>query len=635
MLLNDSARAGGNMEGGRIALAGFLHQIFVIGGILAQTEPETERTSQGALSAMLEIVRDGSVTPETYGQDAEVVGLFNGGLQRLLVQVKYSRNPIAYPIEPHELFEITHTLLKSSTLANECKSLPTGFALISNRSLSPDSKKVMEAAENGQPYPKLDEQENAAVLRDSLKRLIHLVVKEAAWSLALREHARHLGVLDSEYARNLNAFIGHVMRESAEMTPSSLNRHDLDRDLAGFPLPYEITRKALSCQMKNEVQSFQKRASIPALLQFRKVATTVSSIGDAPMVIIQGQGGCGKSVVALQVAQQLLNCEDVPPHYVLIDFAVSIAKVWISETIAKWRNAPSSAYEEHPAQALERLQCAHGKCERPVLLMVLDGVDEARDLGQQDRIRQVFQLVASEFETARNRGERTRLVLVASCREAEAVENLWYYPAFKLGSPHLKEVSLDDFSETEFAELVARVSAIAIKNRLLYPNQGPATDGNAEPASALQTIEDGFSLVAPVDAEIRTALHHPLMWGLFTEMADSLQQGILDKEREALNKLCEKYVKRFSEKANLRLGLRQGEARHVLSQVAVSFSDSRRVGLYERDWANPVRSCLFVVPPHQLYEEAVSFGLIRKVSSGKWSWRHPFVCEYLTRCVAP
>jgi hypothetical protein len=98
-----------------------------------------------------------------------------------------------------------------------------------------------------------------------------------------------------------------------------------------------------------------------------------------------------------------------------------------------------------------------------------------------------------------------------------------------------------------------------------------------------------------------------------------------------LDRLAETFVERFCLKANRRRPTLQGErVRRALVRIAKSFPADQPLANRQANWVAHAAQLVTQDEAAFLFDEAVSYGMIREDEPGRWAWRHRFLRVSLT-----
>jgi hypothetical protein len=331
--------------------------------------------------------------------------------------------------------------------------------------------------------------------------------------------------------------------------------------------------------------------------------------------------------VAYSILNGLISAAGATAHYVAACDSRTLPPHWLSELVARWRHAPASPFYSEPLDtALERLETAHASTVRPIIFMIIDGLDEiaCRSPEFEQPVRRMLDFAVSQDDSSQTVAG-PRLVIVVTCRTAADLEDVWP-PASTSSS--LSVVPVETFSTEEFATACAeQLEDRTVADRLM----STVTMDKAMPTERVVPVA---AIPHAVDSALHRSLQHPLLWRFFCQLSPSHQHAVLDGSVGLLAQLTTQLLEWFCRKARARrTGFSADDAQTMLRKAASVFGSPGRVAKKESDWQRPiVEDCHFGhAEARLLYSEALSFGIIEEVESGTWRWRHPFVCSCLAR----
>ena len=645
-------------DGGQCALAGFLFQLLGSAAHAAEVL-ETRPCQDGDVDATFAILK-----LESHGQDAEIISTKEGGQEtRILVQFKYSGNPLRYPIEPKELIEILEGFRSSEALANKSAKLPTEFLLMTNRQLTENAESVITKGRSGQECDPLDVVEEMVngekkhkgrttthntEYRSILKRL---QPESVDWDscrrdLAVRAHA--FGILEEELPIAINRLIGTFFQRASSAGNRTITASELEQELVGFRDPRRLKDDAVRNMIVDAISHRKSCLEWPKnkILPRGDALFQKSLLLSRALVIICGKGGTGKSVAACQIMEHALSSTPRPFDFVAADSARDITEHWVAGLVSSWRNTQqTSLCTESTPIAINRLVAAVPG-PMPILMLAIDGVDED---GLDNRaIRRLVQHFFKQDQRCQASGEKPEAVLLITCRDPHEVYSEWIYEGgFSSQSDGSNILRLDEFSEAELCELANsalcddRVASrirwtISESDRTLY-SAAEAMSCDAPRMAYSAVYADSRSVAGDVPRvvhpEIIKALRHPGLWRFFSENLDANEQDkVLDRDTACLRKLCQFFLKWLCQKAKRRRhSIPEDITRMIVCAVASRFADPERTGSIDGDWNQPaqmVTSCALSLAV-QVLKEAESLGLVLKVGERHWKWQHPFMCQHL------
>lgn len=268
-------------------------------------------------------------------------------------------------------------------------------------------------------------------------------------------------------------------------------------------------------------------------------AAVEEQVAQFPVVFLLGDGGCGKSVLAGRFV-----CEEGARRLVASVAARDFDRHWLGETFNEWRS-------EHQAdslavlpvsEVLRRVLLANEQQERPLIVVKVDGIDEATDEDRRE-LRRLLDTCRTQrppspyamvlLLTARLSDpslERTRDCLIRLLTSA-------HYPAAL--APQFGVVSVRDFDDDELREAITALPD-PLRDRLeeairILSGQVSATATLGEEASLQPT--------RPIaDPGLLASLHHPALWGEFLDLGRDIQEQILDGQQGAVYEFAHRFL---------------------------------------------------------------------------------------------
>jgi hypothetical protein len=620
-------------DGGQLALAGFLYQILGSASLAAEVFDGTP-CHDGDIDTTFAIVN-----LESRGQDAEIVSTNDTQRARTLVQFKYSGNPSRYPVGPQDLVDILEGFRRSKVAADASDALATDFLLMTNRNLSDGAKSIVQAGESDQPDKLLDAIEETVngeekykgrtkrktkQYQSIVKRLQIEVVNDDAYRTGLAARARDFGILQSEMPMAVNRLIGVFFQRAASPGNRAITASELDEALIGFTNPRRLTDSAVSERILEDVARQKKRFMLPDKMLHREELFRHPALTSRALVIIHGAGGAGKTVAACQIIEAALT--EARPPFGAITSVESLSSSWISEVVSRWRNSQQPDHHaEQTDTAIQRLRTASAG-PPPILLLALDGIDEAGPIPEYRAIGHILRFFADEDSRCQVEHRPPKAILLVTCRNPQDVYSQWInrggFPS-RVDSANclsLREV----FTDRELCQIADQVLDSSVASRIRH------TTAAAADCPDVREVAGDLARVAVPD--VIEALKHPGLWRLFSELHANEQHKALDGDPQYLGGLCHSFVDWLCTKAQLRRhSIPADTTRVIVNAVATAFGDPpERTGDKKRDWDRPAEEATHSrLDASRVFEEAVSLGLVLKLDPLHWKWRHPFMCEHL------
>jgi hypothetical protein len=624
------------LDGGHLALAGYLYQILGVWGLKAQAQLGQAIGGQNA-ELLLALSRNGILRHESFGQDAEIIAkLLDDGFARVLVQFKYSTQPASHKIPPGELLTIAETLKISEEKLNKLHKLKTSYVLLTNREITTPSEKMLTAAKEGKAHSTLGSPSERKKERKILASLEVRLSSNLDWRASISKYARSFGILESEMKQVIHGLVGRLHEEAGAVGSTVLTRQDLDEQLCRCLKPRQLIGTAAIQILHHEYEDFKQRVYTADPLFDRYILEDLRKGLNKPIVLLYGEGGHGKSSLLCRFVEETLNNQKATvTRYVAAQVAALLPKNWLGDFVNTLRNYPSGATDT-PEIALERLANAIPKEVPPILLIAVDGLDELHggSAERQDNLLSIIQFVKKHHKQSQTTGTPPKVVLLVTCRHEDDLEDLARYaPCETLQSQEVLKIRVGELSSAELLSLIATKVSSGIADQIANAIQR-SSQPRVQVDDTLTTVAETTNLSTEVSASILAALHNPFLWNLFTKLTDASQQTlILQGDRAALKPLCEQYLARFNRKTrNRNASLQNQDISKMLIKVArhtapIPNSPSKR----KPDWVNPICEDDEFAPPQatRLFQEAISFGLISLSSTDQWRWKFSFIADHL------
>jgi hypothetical protein len=638
-------------DGARDALVGYLYQLVGVAGLQARALNFREMNDE-LNCELINWIRRGPLLHEIFGHDAAVR---LDGKGAVAIQFKYAWSAGSELIQPSDFHEILNAFDRSRREFLTSDPI-TGYVLITNRTLHEDVQTLYEGREaasapkgllphgNSKLAQHLDEiyqgRENASPHWHAILRglIICQNIPLSQWTSALRSYAGSHGLDEREFSSALDRLIGNLLQATLR-GPVGVSPEWLNEQMVGVPdaRPLCLTGgdSAREVAARGVEQFIRGVAGVGpgALVRRRYLQQLNAEISQRALVFLTGGGGCGKSVLA---AQYLL--EQSSRALVFARAARELADRWLGRALRACRSPghPDDLVCYADPDALSRIRHANPGAPPPVLIVDVDGLDEwnLHDRHALDRLIEVVRGQGPErpapaclILTARagsSDPERSRRVLIRDWLSCEATGQL----AGEVGF-----VFVDDFDLQELSEAAERMlvdDRLRHRIRLALSLQRGARQ---ETATLDENVLAG-EVDAHVSGELLASLRHPTLWGAFVLLPAEHQERVLDGSPAGLGTLSWRFLERFCLKVRDRMGphpVGLDRLDQSLRQVGGHFPDSPAVGGLNEHWLSPLAGILDAFVARHLYDEAISYGLIREDEPGRWRWRHGFIGDCLRR----
>jgi hypothetical protein len=293
----------GYSDGGRNALAGFLYQLVGVLGFKARATVRPVSGDEG-LDALLEIVRNGQIEVEAFGQDAVIRRLgLSGDEDFVLVQFKFSASAPPRPIYNAEFLGIVKRLASSarSALSLGLKRADK-FILVTNR---PNRSGELEIPAGSEPSGKRVAAKDNGVQKTEAKLLprrspSRKVAQALQWFTIdvkdfeddIKVFACELGRLESEVTRGIDRLVGSLISRSQGGCSVDVEEVDLVEAFTECRSATRITLDSLREHSVCQVTSFLNDLGHPNLPVRRQMTKELlEGFSQHAIIIIEGDGG--------------------------------------------------------------------------------------------------------------------------------------------------------------------------------------------------------------------------------------------------------------------------------------------------------------------------------------------------------
>jgi hypothetical protein len=642
-------------DGARDALAGYLYQIFAAAGIGARACGGLDDTDQRTCDLVL-LARQSRILHEVHGEDV-VLQPQEPANEATAVQFKFSRSAGSNPIQPADLRDVLHAFDRSRAAAEPALNL-TGFVLVANRPLSPSALSLYRGRSQATPSAKLKEPERNWLIIPNRKakevkqqygstqaaanawhaifqRLrIFTQINTQHWLEGLRRYAVVRGLPPEEIEAALSRLVGEAVRGTVQ-NQLELSGAWLNAVLLGFSEARSLALRAAGDSAREAARLsadgwYSENLVTKARTVIRRslVDAVEQQAAQFPVVFLLGDGGCGKSILAGRFA-----CEAGRKRLVGSVAARDFHRHWLGEAFNDWRSGRhADDLPSYPAkEVLRRVRLANDGEERPLLIVNLDGLDEAADQPRQELRRLLDACRAQQpprpfalvlLITARlidPTPERTRDRLIRDLTSAHYPGELAHQFGF---------VAVRDFSDDELRLAIAELPArprVRLEEALRILSGQP---------SATATLEEaGQEAARPVaDRVLLASLRHPALWGEFLDLGAETQERVLDGQQAATHDLARRFLDRFYYKVLLRRpAWPESGVREALIRIGRRYPAGGQRGRRLQHWQVPARAPGPLRPQEarELFHEAMSYGIIQADEEEWWRWRHGFIGDFL------
>jgi hypothetical protein len=624
-------------RGGQNAVAGFLFQILGAQGCATAVyigppeDPEPEAR----------------IIHEAFGQDTVIQRGGAGGRRKTceLVQYKYSRQAAPPPFGREELTEIANRLAESRGHASTAGYTEIRYRLISNRTLGSTAKELISDMQVRRTSKRRGRPPANEVI---LAELVYEYLDFTKALADLRHMADRYGALPQEVDSAIKRWIGELAFQTATRGATEVSSRDFVTALVGAPDARPLAAESVKPRaFEAFLHGAKEDLWIPPNSIRRQVVDELAqAVLDHALVLLDGEGGSGKTVSLMHGARTRLELPGGVGALTAVDVAEHVEEDWVQKVVRRWTavgmDGPAAWHTDNVETSMRRVLIANSDLPHPVLWLGLDGVDEV-DPANQERIRRLVYHFAREELRLRRTGVRPLASLVVTCRGRRPFERLLPMPRTEprplCDTYH--RIAVLGFGRDELLGAGASVP-LTILNRLrvglaereIEPTgtseQGPGmlTDASAGLPAPLGGASR--SPARPPDPIVLRSLEHPPMWRGFVRLDEADQHAALNGNDAALARLGWHFVEWFFLKATLRsVAWRNLEADLPALLIAVARATAAGgEGPHRRieDWVHPLRETGLIeaTGAQAFLGEAASAGVVEETGP-KWAWRHAFL----------
>ena len=483
-------------------------------------------------------------------------------------------------------------------------------------------------------------------------RNLRLILEQSGemWRKELEHFARKYGAIGEEIPRGINNLIAQLLQmSSAQESVTPLTKKDFIRAFTGYEDAEPLVFATIAAKNSHEIMQFPLLSGSISLLhdpvRRRFTNEMMQAINQHALIVLHGDGGCGKSVAVWHLAQDLNAVPlDTMELCATLLSAKRIQKSYLSHLIYKWRNMDGDApRSEKPQMSLKRLQKANLPLKRPILFLGLDAIDESIVQEEQRLAIEELLIWFWEQEQSISLGVPPLATLIITCRTQEREDiNSWSINSWlgaKTGFNDIRmepyQIRVSDFTSEELLQaayygMPAEASRFEAAFRL-YNAESNSYSGNH---STLITLQMGQSPISPIASYTFEILKHPILWRALLDLDSNQRQQVLEGNESGMKQLASAFIKWFCTKAQQR-GQRMTEKgiQWTLQEVAKSCLDLNCDRFAITDWLKPIcNGHMLSYEARVFFEEAASAGLIVKQSGdqdNQWTWRHDFIWKFL------
>lgn len=620
-------------DGGQVALIGFLYQMIGALSLLAWAKNPKLPAEPANLGALLAVINEGEVYHEKGDVDvlAQRLGVDQPDTY-VLIQFKYSQNPDGDPITPGKLAEICEGFLRG---LEQCVpgSRRNLFRVITNRSISPTLRPVLEQPEGQREHQAFEKAE----LHDVLQQTEILENFDfSPFEKALKQFADDYGTSEEEYDQGVYKLVGMLVERASKHPDQPLLENDLIKAFRGHAPLRKLTIATIREYTARHRMDMMRMLGLQEVPIQRKklVEEAMAKLKEHALLVFQGPGGSGKSVLAWNVLQNIIEeantSECSATAFIPLRSIKSLS--WI---VGGWMGIPEDKRNEPIGLVIQRIKTANPQVH-PVLCLGIDGLDEKNEMV--DGYSSLAQIIEWFWEkekelqvqqAKRGRIESPDATLILTCRERDPLYPLLgirLWPEMRTREDYA--LSIKDYSSEELLDAVEQTMFPYLERfKQTLVDQPPFL------TTLPQTIQ---TLDPPVHHETVQALKHPAMWYALRQLSGEQQAELLDGKEHAFHRLAGLFLEWFYVKVQMRRpGWEENHIAEALKKVAYFAALTHGTQFSYRIWKEVGKKgcrlegrAIF----EDLYQETLSAGLIREWEPRKvWAWRHPFVGLYLAQ----
>jgi hypothetical protein len=641
------------IDGGRGALAGYLFQMLSVLGMRASADPGRSQAVSTTTrhEELLALVAQGTITSEEYDTDAVVRSLRTLAPGQLaLVQFKYSSNPSRYAIGPEELSEIVKALDTSRTRVELSGERVTHYYLITNRHLNGPAAAMKTAADNnrtdnpdlgtfgittptgrrGKPYQ---------VMR---QLIVCPDIDFGNYVRHLKKFAQERGCLSDEIEHGNDQLVGKLVRRAADGDTTPITIGDLLEAFTNSCHATPLTLRDIAPLGDLNIREFSEETldiGTSGPLRRRIVDTILEASRERHLIILHGPGGAGKTAALVSCFQELNATGGAGVN---ITHAEQLnGSSLLSKVICQWRSVTDNEQllaETHD-KAILRLQIANPNALPPLVHLGLDGYDELPDGSHSAAGPHVRELITFFWQRERHSAPASvpQVTLVVTCREFEKVCSLLRIDRGFGRSSEPFGVPIGMFSWRELIDVTRQYPddglADLIENASSFLEQGHAEDSGSVSSSRPKVIGPSTRKiqVSNVDVDVLNAIRQPSMWRALMTLTPPDRLAALHVDAASRGPLATAFLHWFCIKAGRR-DVRLSEEKRIrraLLRIAERYPE--RTPHLRSEWVQAAEASNAIggLLASDLYDEALSAGVIDADSEDIWRWSHPFISEYL------
>jgi len=574
---------------------------------------------------LLSLTRGSSVIHEGYDGDVALLHDILGAAKKgvVLVQCKFSKSGTSSEIAPKELRGILDRLYAAAKKARGDGRTVTGFFLVTNRTCSHGSDKILKDVASAEKSGELNRIQNCIA-----RQLIVVPPSEPElWERELANLASEFGLLTAEYDEGKQRLLGRLLENSGSSAACEVSRTMLIECLTRSRDARPITHFSMQENLKAELGKLGPMPGHPVITR-RNAESALAMHSNRALIVCTGQGGTGKSAALREWSQR-----ESRSRFIATRRPASVTEDWIPAQIQQWRR--SSGTRDNSDDALARIGVANPDMPPPLLLLCLDGIDERVTVGPQTQYLSALLdwFWCHDKQSRLNPSGLPKARLIVTCRCVEDFEHFWFPNTSGVpeAGPELPPlIEFDDFNDDEFADIL-RASRDRLSHEV-YTRLVPANSFSAIAADVDLMESDRVRGYHSAPDAPATILRHPAMWESFVGLPQDSMLAVLNGEAQAEKQLAERYVERFLNKASARSAeLQRRTVELAFIKIAVATKSSAPKAKHPRSlWYSTIGKEFGLGIPiaEKLLAEAMSSGVVIE-DYDAWVWRFAFVQRYL------
>jgi hypothetical protein len=550
---------------------------------------------------------------EIYGQDQSVVARTPRGRQRrTLTQYKYSMKN--RKIAKQEMISIARALRRGAREAKRVKKITTDLFLCTNRNLTGTAESERLKYEIG------------------LQRHDPQLAREL-----LKTYAAKFGFLSDE---EIEKGVGRIMNRFIETATGGsgsrrINRRAFDQALTGWESPRYLSIPELCHELAEELDSQQSSADVEGvvLATREKVVEAVEGWTNEALIFFTGDGGSGKTTALWQILRNAVDPVSSPRRLTCLLLSAVTPPQTLEGLVDRWRGS-SGASSIRDDLALERLKVANPSALCPVLIIGLDGIDEAGHWISSGMAGRLITLFWNLHQKHMRSGVPPPARLLVSCRHRDEIGQ--FFAGMSGTEGLLRFVDLGQFTTSEFEWVLQQTGTVdsGVAKRII-----DAGDVRFQGYSDGRGVRGGLGVELPENNWI-SLLHQPIIWRFFTLLSPAQQLALIGGDETAEDAIAAHYLKWFRSRTRRRLALVEDMVEDALRITARKCDVS--MGPFEFSvWLNGASaSCLQPSQGRMLHCEGIGAGFIdvipptgsagrRHSAEFRWLWRYQFFWRYL------